>query len=117
MQPVIRFENVGKLYRLGTVGTGWLSHDIRRWWVTNIMRKEDPYLTIGETNDRSTKGQSEYVYALKDINLEVHDGDVLGIIGKNGAGKSTLLKLLSRVTAPTTGKIYTKGRIGWRGGW
>ncbi len=111
MQPVIRFENVGKMYRLGTVGTGWLSHDIRRWWVTSIMRKEDPYLQIGETNDRSTKGSSEYVYALKDINLEVHEGDVLGIIGKNGAGKSTLLKLLSRVTAPTTGKIYTKGRI------
>ena len=111
MQPVIRFENVGKLYRLGTVGTGTLAHDLRRWWITSVMRKEDPYLQIGETNDRSTKGNSDYVYALKDINLEVHEGDVLGIIGKNGAGKSTLLKLLSRVTAPTTGKIYTKGRI------
>ena len=111
MQPVIRFENVGKLYRLGTVGTGTLSHDLRRWWITSVMRKEDPYLKIGETNDRSTKGNSDYVYALKDINLEVQEGDVLGIIGKNGAGKSTLLKLLSRVTAPTTGKIYTKGRI------
>ncbi|MBO7489164.1 MAG: ABC transporter ATP-binding protein [Bacteroidales bacterium] len=110
-QPVIRFENVGKLYRLGTVGTGTLAHDLRRWWITNIMHKEDPYLQIGETNDRSTKGHSDYVYALKDINLEVQEGDVLGIIGKNGAGKSTLLKLLSRVTAPTTGKIYTKGRI------
>lgn len=111
MQPVIRFENVGKLYRLGTIGTGTLSHDLRRWWITNVMRKEDPYLKIGETNDRSTKGNSDYVYALKDINLEVQEGDVLGIIGKNGAGKSTLLKLLSRVTAPTTGKIYTRGRI------
>ncbi len=111
MQPVIRFENVGKLYRLGTVGTGTLSHDLRRWWITSVMRREDPYLKIGETNDRSTKGSSEYVYALKDINLEVNEGDVLGIIGKNGAGKSTLLKLLSRVTAPTTGKIYTRGRI------
>ncbi len=111
MQPVIRFENVGKLYRLGTVGTGTLAHDIQRWWITSVMRKEDPYLQIGETNDRSTKGHSDYVYALKDINLEVQEGDVLGIIGKNGAGKSTLLKLLSRVTAPTTGKIYTKGRI------
>ena len=111
MQPVIRFENVGKLYRLGTVGTGTLSHDLRRWWITSVMRKEDPYLKIGETNDRSSKGSSDYVYALKDINLEVREGDVLGIIGKNGAGKSTLLKLLSRVTAPTTGKIYTKGRI------
>ena len=111
MQPVIRFENIGKLYRLGTVGTGTIAHDIQRWWVTSVLHKEDPYLQIGETNDRSTKGSSEYVYALKDINLEVQQGDVLGIIGKNGAGKSTLLKLLSRVTAPTTGKIYTKGRI------
>ncbi len=111
MQPVIRFENVGKLYRLGTVGTGTLSHDLRRWWITSVMRREDPYLKIGETNDRSTKGHSDYVYALRDINLEVNEGDVLGIIGKNGAGKSTLLKLLSRVTAPTTGKIYTRGRI------
>ena len=111
MQPVIRFENVGKLYRLGTVGTGTISHDLRRWWITSVRHKEDPYLKIGETNDRSTKGSSDYVYALKDINLEVQEGDVLGIIGKNGAGKSTLLKLLSRVTAPTTGKIYTKGRI------
>lgn len=110
-KPVIRFENVGKLYRLGTVGTGTLSHDLRRWWITNIMRREDPYLKIGETNDRASKGHSDYVYALRDINLEVNEGDVLGIIGKNGAGKSTLLKLLSRVTAPTTGKIYTRGRI------
>ena len=110
-QPVIKFENVGKLYRLGTVGTGTLSHDLRRWWITSVMRREDPYLKIGETNDRSTKGHSDYVYALRDINLEVNEGDVLGIIGKNGAGKSTLLKLLSRVTAPTTGKIYTRGRI------
>ncbi len=111
MQPVIRFENVCKLYRLGTVGTGTITHDLRRWWITNVRHKEDPYLKIGETNDRSTKGSSDYVYALKDINFEVQEGDVLGIIGKNGAGKSTLLKLISRVTAPTTGKIYTKGRI------
>lgn len=111
MQPVIRFENVSKLYRLGTVGTGTIAHDLRRWWITSVRHKEDPYLKIGETNDRSSKGQSDYVYALKDINFDVQEGDVLGIIGKNGAGKSTLLKLLSRVTAPTTGKIYTRGRI------
>ena len=107
----IKFENVSKMYRLGLVGTGTLSHDIRRWWITSVRGKEDPYLKIGETNDRASKGQSDYVYALKDIDFEVHQGDVLGIIGKNGAGKSTLLKLLSRVTYPTTGKIYTKGRI------
>ena len=110
-QPVTRFENVGKLYRLGTVGTGTIAHDLRRWWITSVRHKEDPYLKIGETNDRASKGHSDYVYALKDINFEVQEGDVLGIIGKNGAGKSTLLKLLSRVTAPTTGKIYTRGRI------
>lgn len=107
----IKFENVSKLYQLGTVGTGTLSHDLKRWWITSVRGKEDPYLKIGETNDRSSKGNSDYVYALKDIDFEVKQGDVLGIIGKNGAGKSTLLKLLSKVTAPTTGKIYTKGRI------
>jgi lipopolysaccharide transport system ATP-binding protein len=111
MKPAIKLENISKQYRLGTIGTGTLSHDVNRWWQTKILRNEDPYLKIGETNDRSTKGNSEYVWALKDINLEVNPGEILGIIGKNGAGKSTLLKLLSRVTAPTTGSIKTRGRI------
>ena len=78
----------------------------------NIRGKEDPYLKIGETNDRSTKGSSDYVWALKDIDFKVEQGDVVGIIGKNGAGKSTLLKLLSKVTGPTTGSIKARGRIG-----
>lgn len=107
----IEFENVGKQYRLGLVSTGTISHDLNRWWTMNVLRKEDPYLKIGETNDRSHKGSSEYVWALKDINFKVEQGDVVGIIGKNGAGKSTLLKLLSRVTAPTTGRITAYGRI------
>lgn len=107
----IQFDNVGKLYKLGLVGTGTLSHDLNRWWKTSILRQEDPYLKIGETNDRSKKGSSDYVWALKDITFDVKQGDVVGIIGKNGAGKSTLLKLLSRVTTPTTGVIRAKGRI------
>ena len=112
MATAIEFENVSKQYRLGLVSTGTLRHDINRWWQTSILGKEDPYLKIGETNDRSTKGNSEYVWALKDINFKVEQGDVVGIIGKNGAGKSTLLKLLSRVTGPTTGVIRAHGRIG-----
>ena len=107
----IEFENISKQYRLGKIGTGTLSHDLKRWWTVSIRRKEDPYLKIGTINDKSTRVNSEYVWALRDINLKVMQGEVLGIIGKNGAGKSTLLKLLSRVTTPTTGKIMAKGRI------
>lgn len=108
----IEFENISKQYRLGLVSTRTLSHDLQRWWTMNVLRREDPYLKIGETNDRAHKGSSEYVWALKDINFKVEQGDVVGIIGKNGAGKSTLLKLLSKVTGPTTGCIRARGRIG-----
>lgn len=107
----IEFENISKQYRLGLVSTGTLSHDLNRFWQTKILRREDPYLKVGEVNDRASKGNSEYVWALKDINFKVEQGDVVGIIGRNGAGKSTLLKLLSRVTAPTTGIIRARGRI------
>ena len=110
MKPIIKIDNLSKQYRLGNIGTGTLSHDLNRWW-HSIRGKEDPYLKIGEANDRASKGNSDYVWAMRDINLEVMPGEVLGIIGKNGAGKSTLLKLLSRVTAPTTGSIKTRGRL------
>ena len=107
----IEFNHVGKQYRLGLVSTGTISHDLNRWWQTAILRKEDPYLKIGSVNDRTQKADSDYVWALRDIDFKVEQGDVVGIIGKNGAGKSTLLKLLSKVTGPTVGTIRARGRI------
>ena len=109
-RKVIEFDGVGKQYVLGTFGTGTLSQDLNRWWA-RVRGKEDPYLKIGEVNDRTKKGDSRFVWALKDISFDVEQGDVVGIIGKNGAGKSTLLKILSRVTSPTVGSIKVKGRI------
>jgi lipopolysaccharide transport system ATP-binding protein len=107
---VIKVESLSKQYRLGTVGTGTLSHDLNRWWC-KLRGKPDPYLEVTQANDRTQKGDSDYVWALRDINFEVKQGEALGIIGANGAGKSTLLKILSRVTAPTTGEVRAKGRI------
>ena len=111
MPAAIEFNNISKLYRLGLVSSGTLSSDLQRWWQMNILGKEDPFLKVGSVNDRSKAADSDYVWALKDIDFKVEQGDVVGIIGKNGAGKSTLLKLLSKVTSPTTGTIKAKGRI------
>lgn len=109
-KPVIEINNLGKQYRLGQVGTSTMSDDLKRW-LHKMRGKEDPFLKIGEVNDRSKKGNSEFVWALKDINMKIDQGEVLGIIGKNGAGKSTLLKILSRTTLPSIGEYKIKGRI------
>lgn len=110
MATAIKVDQLSKAYQLGQFGTGTISRDLERW-IAKVRGKEDPYLKIGETNDRTSKGKSDIVWSLKDLNFTIAQGDAVGIIGRNGAGKSTLLKLLSRVTAPTTGSIKVKGRI------
>jgi lipopolysaccharide transport system ATP-binding protein len=108
MTTVISVENLSKVYRLGQIGTGTISYDLQLWWA-KIRGKPNPLLRIGETDHGNIVGED--LWALKDISFTVEQGEVLGIIGKNGAGKSTLLKILSRVTAPTTGRVRVKGSI------
>lgn len=109
-ENILEIENLSKMYKLGEINTGSLSTDIQRWF-SKIADKPDAYEKLAETNDRQTKGESAYVWSLKDVNFTVKQGEVFGIIGKNGAGKSTLLKLLSKITKPTQGSIKVGGRI------
>lgn len=111
MSVAIKIESVSKAYQIGQIGTGTISRDIERWWITRVLGREDPFLKLEETNFRDIKGETDVVWSLKDIDLSIEQGDAIGIVGRNGAGKSTLLKLLSRVTAPTTGLIKIRGRV------
>jgi len=107
-QTVIQVENLSKSYQLGVIGTGTLTNDIKLWWA-KARGKPNPLLKIGESDHGNREGET--LWALKDVSFEVQQGEVLGIIGRNGAGKSTLLKVLSRITAPTSGRVKVQGRI------
>jgi lipopolysaccharide transport system ATP-binding protein len=108
MTTVISVENLSKIYRLGQIGTGTFTNDLRVWWA-KMRGRPNPLLKIGQADHGNLDGDE--LWALRDISFTVQQGEVLGIIGRNGAGKSTLLKILSRVTAPTSGKIKVKGRV------
>lgn len=103
-QIAIQAENISKLYRLGTIGTGSLRRDMQHWWQSKILRKEDPYFKSNEKDKNN-------LWALKNVNFEIRDGEAWGIIGRNGAGKSTFLKILSRIVKPTEGFVKGRGKI------
>lgn len=105
---VISVENISKTYELGVIGTGTFFGDLNRWWARKLGR-QDPYAKIGEKDHGNRLGET--ILALDNINFKVQNGEALGLIGRNGAGKSTLLKILSQITAPTSGAIKVNGRI------
>src|SRR5438093_10666207 len=105
---MIAVEGLSKAYRLGTIGSGTLAEDLNRWWA-RVRGRPDPAYRIGE--EQHARRMGEHVWALHDVSFDVGEGEVLGIVGRNGAGKSTLLKILSQVTAPTSGRITLRGRV------
>ena len=107
---MIEVEGLSKMYRIGVIGSGTLSHDLNNWW-HRLRGNVNANDTQGEINDPSKKSKTGYVWSLKDINFQIQQGDVFGIIGKNGAGKSTLLKIISKITKPTTGNIKLNGKV------
>jgi lipopolysaccharide transport system ATP-binding protein len=109
MSAVISVENVSKIYRLGVIGTGTLRDDLTKWWHMRVLGRPDPLAIIGDKDYGNRK--DDRIWALSDVSFKVNEGDVVGIVGRNGAGKSTILKLLSRITAPSTGLIRTRGRL------
>jgi lipopolysaccharide transport system ATP-binding protein len=106
-ETIIQAENISKLYRLGTIGTGSLRRDFTRWWQSQVLKKEDPFFLSGNNSEFN----KNYLWALKKVSFEIKEGETWGIIGHNGAGKSTFLKILSRIIRPTEGIIRGTGKV------
>lgn len=105
---VVQVEGLSKVYRLGAIGTGSLRQDVQYWWKKSVLKKEDPFFSLGEEENADTKN---IIHALRDVSFELKQGEALGIVGSNGSGKSTLLKIISRIVKPTKGIVRGKGKI------